>query len=374
MLLDSIANQGSRSGHFGFRLAGMAAAAYSLLIVYASLQPLSGWQWHDGHFGSFVSAPWPLWITTEDVLFNVLAYLPLGFLVTLSLLPRRHAAWAVTAGILLCALLSFLMESVQQYLPTRIASNVDLLVNTLGAAVGALVAPLFSPGHQFATLLTGLRGRWLIEGRQADAALLIASLWLITHATAHAVALGTGDLRVWLPVDIAFAFSPSAFLIGEGAVAALNLAGIALLLGSVISNGGAPFWRLLALLLACALLIKAGSYAWLLRDTDPWTWITPGLMAGFAFAMLLTAVFMHLRHRWRAALALLFLCTAVILVNRMPENPYRQPAAQTATQRGGHVRSFSGMVRALSDLWPFLAIATLLASLPGRYPGRRREL
>ena len=373
-MLDSIANQGSRGGHFGFRLAGMAAAAYSLLIIYASLQPFDAWQWHDVGFGSFVHAPWPLWITTEDVLFNVLAYLPLGFLVTLGLLHRRHAALAVTAGILLCALLSFLMESVQQFLPTRIASNVDLLVNTLGAAVGALLAPLFSPGHHVAAQLTALRGRWLIEGRQADAALLIAGLWLITHASSHAVVLGTGDLRAWLPVDSAFDFSPSGFLISESVVAALNLTGIALMLGSVTRTGSTPFWRLLGVLLATALLIKAGSYTWLLRGSDPWVWITPGLMIGAVCATLLTAVLMHLRHRWRAVLALLFLCTAVVVVNRMPENPYRQPAAQSAVQRGGHVRSFSGMVRALSDLWPFLAMATLLVSLPGRYPGRNHGL
>src|SRR5436305_183795 len=55
---------------------------------------------------------------------------------------RWRGALAVCAAFLGGALLSGAMESIQTYLPTRVASNLDLAANALGALVGGvLVAP-----------------------------------------------------------------------------------------------------------------------------------------------------------------------------------------------------------------------------------------
>ena len=58
----------------GYRVAAMAALAYSLVVVYASLYPFIGWQTIEVPFGMFLSASWPRWITIEDV-GNVAAFL-----------------------------------------------------------------------------------------------------------------------------------------------------------------------------------------------------------------------------------------------------------------------------------------------------------
>jgi VanZ family protein len=42
-------------------------------------------------------------------------------------------------------LLSACMEAVQTYLPTRVPSNLDLLTNSLGVALGALLRPAAVP-------------------------------------------------------------------------------------------------------------------------------------------------------------------------------------------------------------------------------------
>ena len=63
---------------------------------------------------------------------------------------------------------------------------------------------------------------------------------------------------------------------------------------------------------------------------------------------------------------------AVVLVNCTPENPYRSVPIHLLPGRIGHFLSFSSMIRALSDLWPFLTLLFLLVSLPLRYAPNRR--
>ena len=152
-----IASHGPRSR--GYRIAAWAALAYSLVIIYASLQPLSGWHAAAAPFGAFLAAPWPRWITLEDIGFNFVAYLPLGFLMTLALCARLHPGSAVLLAASGCALLSLTLETAQQFLPTRFASTVDLLVNACGGGAGALIAPLFAPGRRLGEELSLLRGQ-----------------------------------------------------------------------------------------------------------------------------------------------------------------------------------------------------------------------
>ena len=56
------------------------ALAYLALIVYASLHPFSGWRDPGLSPIYFLTAGWPRYWTAFDLLTNVLAYLPLGFL------------------------------------------------------------------------------------------------------------------------------------------------------------------------------------------------------------------------------------------------------------------------------------------------------
>ena len=103
--------------------------AYLLLIVYVSLSPFTGWLAPEQGALNFLMAPWPRYITAFDLIANVLAYMPLGVL--LFDLVRRRTGWAfaVCAASLGGGLLSFTMETLQAYLPMRIASRVDLITN-----------------------------------------------------------------------------------------------------------------------------------------------------------------------------------------------------------------------------------------------------
>lgn len=346
----------------------MAALAYILVIIYASLQPFTGWRALSGHFGDFLPEPWPHWITVDDVLFNFIAYLPLGFLLALALCARWSAQAAAMLAALACIALSFTLEIVQQYLPVRISSNVDLLVNGCGGTAGALIALLFSPGQRLARSVTRLRQRWFVGGARGDAALILSGLWLITQLHATLIVFGNGDLRGSLDMARWFAHSPGPYLAAEAGVVMLNLTGLGLLLASAARDTGAGYWRAMALIFAGACTLKIAAAELLLRAPNPWSWLTPGVGMGCVAALVVLLVLTRLPYRGRAAMAVLALAGAVILVNITPENPYRPAPPYLLLGGASHILSFTSMTRALSDLWPFLALLFALSGLTGRRP------
>lgn len=355
----------------GHRLAAIAALAYSLVIVYASLQPFTGWRAPAYPFGEFIFESWPRWITVDDVMFNFVAYVPLGFLFALSLHRRLGAPPAMLLSSFACLSLSVALECVQQYLPSRFASNVDLLVNSTGGAVGALIAPMFSPEQRLGQVLSGLRYRWFEGGPRGDMVLVLAGLWLVAQLHVPLIAFGYGDLRGTLGFDALFTHAPDSYLLAEAGVVALNVAGLGLMLATASRSTDFAYWRALVLLIAGACALKTAAAVLLLDPSRPWSWWTPGLGIGIAAALVALPLLNRLSRRGCSAAALLALLAAVVLVNSMPENPYRPAPAHLLAGRVSHFLSFAGMLRALSDLWPFLAALFLLFSLPWRHAADR---
>src|SRR5579862_6858509 len=152
-----------------------ALAAYAALVVYGSLYPFSVWRSLGLSPFAYLADPLPQYLTVFDVVTNVLGYMPLGALIVLALYPRVRGTLAVGAALCGGALLSGTMEAIQTYLPTRVASNLDLAANAFGALVGAvLIAPATS-----ALLDRGLLRRIRFTWFERDAAYVIglSSLW-----------------------------------------------------------------------------------------------------------------------------------------------------------------------------------------------------
>lgn len=73
----------------------------------------------------------------KDIFNNVVAFVPLGFLLAAwfaGFLPRQHSFWY---AILLGSLLSLSIEIVQYFIPMRISDSMDWLTNTAGTIIGA---------------------------------------------------------------------------------------------------------------------------------------------------------------------------------------------------------------------------------------------
>lgn len=141
-------------------LSRQAFALYTALIVYASWFPFSGWRSLGLGPLDYLGDPFPKYWTVFDVVTNVLGYMPFGALAVLAAWPRCRGLLAVVLATLGGTLLSGVMEAVQTYLPTRVASNLDLATNVLGALLGAAIAAPATGALLERGFLRRLRFRW----------------------------------------------------------------------------------------------------------------------------------------------------------------------------------------------------------------------
>ena len=114
------------------------------LILYGSLYPF--------HFAALPRATEPLeailqgwpsgwsrWVF-RDITVNIVLYAPLGLAAAMTLLRRYSRAISVAVAIIGGFALSASMELAQVYIPVRSPNALDIVTNTMGAALGAVVA------------------------------------------------------------------------------------------------------------------------------------------------------------------------------------------------------------------------------------------
>ena len=78
----------------------------------------------------------PHWGYWEDVLINIAGFVPFGFLVCAYFSLARRIRTPALVTILLGFTVSFTIESLQAFLPTRDSGTTDLITNTLGTCIG----------------------------------------------------------------------------------------------------------------------------------------------------------------------------------------------------------------------------------------------
>lgn len=338
-------------------LAGYIALAYTLVIVYASLQPFSGWRMPPPEVLGFLTAPWPRYITGSDIALNVAAYLPLGAMLFFALRPPLAAAFAAVLATLLAALLSLLLESVQMFLPTRIASNIDLFSNSAGAALGALAATLLTLSNN---PLVALRLRTVRAGALGDWGLIVLALWLVIQFHPSQVVFGSGNLRDVFGIEPMFMHSSLAFLLAETAVVALTVVAIGLAISLLMQSRRYTLRVMVATLLLTA-AAKSVAALTIMRTANWLQWLTPGVAAGLVAGAAGVAMLVWLAPNVRAVTAIACIASGVAIINLMPDNPYVTPPPFMSSLPPTHLANFGSIVRLLSQCWPFAALALLIA-------------
>ena len=345
------------------------------LIIYASLYPFTDWRNQGISPLIFLTAPLPKYWIGFDVATNVLGYAPLGFLLTLTVMRSGHIKWAMLLALCAGLLLSLSMETLQSYLPSRVPSNADLVLNTVGTAVGAYIAWALEKLGALGRW-SRLRERWFAPDARGAMALLV--LWPVALLFPAAVPMGLGQIferletalvevldgtpfLVWLPVrEIELQpLVPLAELICV-ALGAL----IPLLLGySVVRTLGRRAIFALVMMavgIAASALSAALSYG----PEHAWVWLNFPVRAGLLLAAALALVLLPLGRRGVAALALLALAVQLSLLNQAPAGSYFAQTLQTWEQ--GRFIRFYGLVQWLGWLWPYAALLYLLARLSER--------
>ncbi|HYT15774.1 MAG TPA: VanZ family protein [Burkholderiales bacterium] len=349
------------SGERPSTLARYLFVVYVLLVVYASLHPFSGWRDRGLPPFTFLTAPLARPIPAFDFVANIIGYVPLGFLAVLAAYPRLRLGYAFAFSFACSASLSFALESLQLYLPTRTSSNLDLLANTAGGLVGALTAlaamrPLIDAGG-----LQRLRNRLFLPGGRIDLGLVLLGLWLFAQLNPETLLFGTGDLRDLFKAPSGKLYPAEVFLRVEAGVACAN--GLAAgLLASCLIERDQPTRGVVVFLMAAALAAHSFGFGLLISSQEVLSWVTPGALYGVAGAIVLLMIAVGLPRTAQLALVGLTLLAATAIVNLAPANPYN--TATLSLWQQGHYLNFNGLTRVVSIIWPFAAMfySVLLAA------------
>lgn len=335
------------------------------LVVYASLYPFTGWRFQGVAPWAFLLAPLPQYWTGFDLTANLVGYAPLGFLLALALLRSGWQRGAWLLAVCLPSLLSLWVEALQNYLPMRVPSNVDLALNVVGAILGASTAWVLER-------LGGLRrwsqfrADWFDSG--AHGGLVLLALWPLALLYPVSVPFGLGQvaerlesglrrlladtpLLEWLPLraQVSLPLSPLA----EAFCVALCLLA-PLLMGYADMRSAMRRLVFAALFFCCAIATASLSSALTYGPGHVWSWISPQAVMGLILAVLSALALLMLPRRVCTVGLLLSLAVSLSLLNRAPASPYLAQSLEMWEQ--GRFIRFHGLSQWLGWLWPFAAL------------------
>ena len=339
------------------RLRTYLAAGYALFIVYASLSPFSGWQEQGLEFSAVLAAPLLQTYSSFDSIANLLAYLPFGLLLGLSLRARLGAGRSVLLATLGGVALSAAMEYAQMYLPTRTSSNLDLLTNSIGALAGAILAASIAPRAWFALHLTHWRMRLFHSRDGVDFGLALVALWIFAQINPSLPMLG--NMFISEVARPPFAVSqPDPFNWLESIAVALNLLMLGLLLLTLLRVHRHAVGALLLVLCAVA-LAKFVAAAVLLKSWALLLWLNSEAMLGiFAGVLLLVAAIWlpRMRQLWFAALVAL---AYLVLAHGMLDSGAPSAAMRLYQWHYGHLLNYNGLSQTVALAFPLLLLGYL---------------
>ena len=306
----------------GSPVARAALLAYLLLIVYASWYPFTGWRNNGLPLLSFMNLVKQRYWTGFDVMVNIVGYVPLGILLALALYPLVRGVWATLLATLFGFLVTGTMETVQNFLPSRVPSNLDLLTNAAGCFIGACIGPFMAKSLLDQGRLYRIRKRWFAP--HASQGLVLLALWPLAQIYPQSFLFGHGQvlpiisgwLSAWLEEDIDLiamlrpgpAMSVEQFWLSETIITACGMTGAALTLLCLLRRG-APRYTLMLLMLAGALVIKTLASSLLFRPDNAFVWVTPGAEGGFLIGLIeaLTAGYVSSQYKDAAAFVVILL-------------------------------------------------------------------
>ena len=323
------------------------------VIAVVSLYPLDSWQDNTEPLFDFLFYPLPYYTRRFDTIVNVLAYFPYGF--ALALIPRQR--WlGLLLALMVTSTTSLSVELIQQFLPSRISSNLDLLCNSLGGTLGALFA-LNPLSRYIGQRLHRWRHRHFHPSRVTDYALLLMTLWFLTQLDPSVPFFGVVVIPKGLPQPfISPLENPALFLfLIEAGSAMLNLLGT-LLLVSLCAKRSQSKLRLVLGFLCLATLIKLGIAAAFLREFAFFEWINPRVLLGLLAGLLLLLWWVRLPYTARAGLGAITLGGMLYLAAQWPLQADRSPSFSHLRWSHGHLTNLSLLAEVASHVWPWLAL------------------
>lgn len=336
------------------RLRTLLAAGYALFIAYVSLSPFSGWREQGLDFFEVLQTPLVLTFTPFDAVVNMLAYIPFGLLVGLSLRARLPAGVSVVLGLVCGLALSAGMEYLQMYLPSRSSSNLDVLTNGAGTLIGVLLAVRITAWPGLWLRMMRWRNGLFRHGREIDFGLALLVLWVFGQINPALPMLGNVFITEAARQPFV-ALPPASFGWWESVAVGLNLLMPGVLLMTLLRVRGKAVTGLV-LVLAIVAAIKFVAAAILLKSWALLLWINGEAVLGISLGMLL--IFAVLRSSRRAAIR--FAATVTIgylfIINFVVESNTPASAMSVYHWHYGHLLNYNGLAQTITILFPLLLL------------------
>jgi VanZ family protein len=328
---------------------GKVVLIYITMLIYGSLYPFH-WGAPAAPWMAFLSAPLPAHWDKGDVVQNVLVYMPLGLAVALWWTRGHGRFWAAVLGATLAGtLISVGVETVQQYLPSRVASVPDILTNMAGSLIGALCAAAFRGHTPAGSWLLAWRDARFRSGPLANTALAALGLWVLSQTSPLVPSLDIAQLRHGLGALLRQLRDPAALDVAKLVVAACHITALGLLLAVLALPRAAWRWAY-ALLLGFVLLCK------LLVDGRM---LSLEMLCGAALALALLPWLSRLPLRAAAVAAMLLIALATVLYELAPADWAGVSHAFNWIPFRGQMRGLNGFENILEFLWPTMAMACM---------------
>ena len=341
------------------RLARYLGAAYLLVIVYASLSPFSGWSSPGTSPFAFLGEGWPRYVSKFDLAINLLAYVPLGMLLTLGLL-RWLPSWAAAlATSLACVATSAGLETLQMYLPGRVASALDIAVNAAGGVLGALLAARTGRLPLWARIAR-VRDRCCLPPAVSDPGLALVGLWFLTQLDPSTPLLAVLPMPAAAPIPGTGFVPPRGFSLPVAALVGINTLASCAFVMTLMRRRWHALVAMCALV-ACAAAIKLLAAVAMLRPEVLLIWTGPEVATGLALGMLLAAGLLALRRRGVLTVGIVALLASFVALHLL-DDPRKPVLPLWPFQWNyGQLLNYTGLARTVAELWPLAAAAFLYA-------------
>lgn len=331
---------------------------YLLFIVYGSLFPLVDWRIPPQGFFAIWSETAEKHVSRSDLLTNIFAYIPLGFLLGSICSGRLGIVARILLATTMGMLLSLLMESIQIFLPARTSSPVDLLLNTLSTLIGVFMYSWIRRGGSTGEWLRTWRSENFREGKVVDIGLAVIAAWGATQLAPFVLSIDVGDIKnglkpLWLTLH-----DFSRFNAYRAVTYALTITSLGAVLLLVLKNRlRAVCWLGLFcfIVLSCKIAVVGRQ-------------LSVEALAGLACGLLLTMVVL-----FRFPLKLLALVGGCSVACAFIVDELRADLSQTVAFHAFNwipfssqmAESVSGIGSILDGLWPFSMLGFFAVSYTG---------
>jgi len=327
---------------------------YALFIAYASLSPFAGWRNQGIEFCDVLNAQLSLSYTAFDSIANIFSYLPLGFLIALTLRARFGAAPSTMFALILGILLSMSMEYLQMFLPSRISSNTDLISNSLGTLIGSLLAVGVTSQTWIFFRLTEWRSNLFRQGKEADFGLAMLVLWIFGQINPSLPILG--NIFLSKIAQQPFVITPPAFFNWWECVAvSLNLLMLGALLLSILRIPKNAATSLLVVLSMVA-MAKFSAAAVLLKSWALLLWINSEAVIGILVGTILLLAILNLSRIFVLIFGAAITSMYIVVVNLVLDSNAPSAAASVYHWHYGHLLNYNGLSQTILLGFPLLLI------------------